>query len=60
MAWTDIEVVCENGHGAQARIAGATRELMAARGAGAILLTMAHCRTFATATSIAVKGNGAG
>jgi holo-[acyl-carrier protein] synthase len=60
MAWTDIEVICENSHGAQARITGATRELMAARGAGSILLTMAHCRTFATATSIAVKGNGAG
>jgi holo-[acyl-carrier protein] synthase len=57
-SWTDVEVVCENGGGPRVVVSGATRELMAARGAGSILLTMAHCRMFATATSIAVSGNG--
>jgi hypothetical protein len=32
---------------------------MAARGVGTILLTTAHCRSFATATAVAVKGDGA-
>src|SRR5262245_43134178 len=53
MAWTDVEVVCENGGPAQVVVTGSTRELLAARGVGPILLTMAHCRTFATATAIA-------
>lgn len=56
MCWTDIEVVCENGSGPKVAVSGATRELMTTRGADNILLTMAHSRTFATATSIAVKG----
>lgn len=58
MAWTDIEVVCGNGAGPTVTVSGATRELMTARGADAILLTMAHCRTFATATGIAVRDSG--
>ena len=52
--WTDVEVVCENGGPPQVLVTGATAELMAARGAAAVLLTTAHSRTFATATSIAV------
>ena len=56
--WTDVEVVCENGGSPQVVVTGATQELMTARGVGGILLTMAHCRAFATATSIAVKGPG--
>jgi holo-[acyl-carrier protein] synthase len=54
--WRDVEVICETGNGPHTNISGATRELMAARGAGSILLTMAHCRAFGTATSIAVRG----
>jgi holo-[acyl-carrier protein] synthase len=57
-AWTEVEVVCENGGSPQVVVTGATQELMAARGVGSILLTMAHCRTFATATGIALKGGG--
>jgi holo-[acyl-carrier protein] synthase len=56
--WTDVEVVCENGGPPQVVVTGATAELMAARGAASVLLTTAHCRTFATATSIAVRGVG--
>jgi len=54
MSWTDVEIVCENGGGPRVLVSGATVELMRNRGAGAVLLTMAHCRNFATATAIAV------
>jgi len=56
--WTDVEIVCENGGGPQVVLSGPTQELMAARGVGSILLTSAHCRTFATATSLALRGDG--
>lgn len=52
--WTDIEIVCEPGGGPRVLVGGATAELIAARHVGDILLTMAHCRPFATATAIAV------
>jgi len=55
--WTDIEVVCEESHAPKVVVSGATLERMTARGAARILLTMAHCRTFATATSLAVKAS---
>jgi len=58
MRWTDVEVVCENGGPPQVLVAGATAELLAARGVGGFLLTMAHCRSFATATSLAVAARG--
>ena len=56
--WTDVEIVCENGGPPQVVVAGATAELMAARGVGGFLLTLAHCRSFATATSLAVRAVG--
>ena len=54
MNWTDVEIVCDNSGPPHAVVGGATRELMAARGVNHILLTMAHCRAFATATAIAL------
>ena len=54
MNWTDVEIVHDNGGPPHAVVSGATRELMAARGVNHILLTMAFCRSFATATAIAV------
>ncbi len=52
--WTDVEIVSENGGSPRVRLSGATAEIMAARGVGNVLITMAHCRNFATATAIAV------
>ncbi len=52
MNWTDVEIICETGAPPHALVSGATRELLAARGANHVLLTMAFCRTFATATAI--------
>ena len=57
--WADVEVVCENGGPPQVVVAGATAQLMAARGVGGFLLTLARCRSFATATSLAVRAAGA-
>jgi holo-[acyl-carrier protein] synthase len=54
MSWTDVEIVCENGGPPHTVVSGATRELMTARGVNHVLLTMAFCRSFATATAIAV------
>jgi len=53
MNWTDIEIVQENGAGPHAIVSGPTRELMTTRGVNRIILTMAFCRSFATATAIA-------
>ena len=56
--WADVEVVCENGGPPQVVVGGATAQLMAARGVGGFLLTLAHCRSFATATSLALRAVG--
>lgn len=53
--WADVEVVCENGGPPQVVVSGPTRDLMTARGVTQILLSLSHCRAFATATGIAVR-----
>lgn len=58
MNWTDVEIVCEPGLAPHAVVSGATRELQAARGVNHLLLTLAFCRTFATATAIAGRTAG--
>ncbi len=55
MDWKEIEVVRQRSHNQTAKITGMMEELMIARGALKCIVSMAHCRTFATATSIAVK-----
>ena len=54
MSWTDVEIVSENSAPPHAVVSGATRELMTARGVNHVHLTLAYCRSFATATAIAV------
>lgn len=56
MFWTDIEVICENGGSPRVEVHGATRERKESLGAGSFLLTIAHCRAFATATCLALRG----
>ncbi|HXD85018.1 MAG TPA: holo-ACP synthase [Urbifossiella sp.] len=53
--WTEIEIACEKGQAPVVGVAGATDELMVERGAGRFLLSMAHCRAFATATCLALR-----
>ncbi len=60
VAWTDVEVVWDAGAEPKVVLTGATRELAAGRGVGGFFLAVSHCRAFATATSVAVRGNGGG
>jgi holo-[acyl-carrier protein] synthase len=54
IAWTHIEV--RNGHDGRPTvlIGGAAREVARERGIGEILVSISHCRTYATAYAIAV------
>ena len=55
MAWTDIEVVCDNLVEPGIVLTGAASQLLQARHAQRILVSLAHCRAYATATAIAVR-----
>lgn len=55
-AWTDVEVLCDAPCDPLVRVTGPTREVQDARGVRNILVTFAHCRSFATATAIAMRG----
>jgi len=53
--WKEIEVLCQKGQTPAVKVTGQLEELMIARGATRCMVSMAHSRTFAMATSIAVK-----
>jgi holo-[acyl-carrier protein] synthase len=55
MDWKEIEVVRKQGQTPVVKVKGSLEEMMIERGALRCLVSMAHCRTFATSTSIAVK-----
>lgn len=55
MDWKEIELVRKAGDAAAVKMTGRLEEMMIERGAVKCLITMAHCRNFAMATSIAVK-----
>lgn len=57
-SWTDVEIQWEYGGTPQVVVTGPTRELMTARGVNHIMLSMAYCREFATATSLALRVHG--
>jgi holo-[acyl-carrier protein] synthase len=56
MAWTDIEILCENLIEPGIILKGQANQLLLARQAKGILVSLAHCRAYATATAIAVRG----
>ena len=54
--WTDIEI-CQDGNGRpEVRLTGAVREAADRQGVGSVLLSLAHCRAYATAYALAVRG----
>ncbi|WP_165226384.1 holo-ACP synthase [Aquisphaera insulae] len=56
ISWTDIEVrTGDDGH-ARVMVRGAAREVAIERGIGDILVSLSHCRTYATAHAIALAG----
>lgn len=54
IAWTDLEVRNEPGGQPKVRVRGGARDAALARGIGDILLSISHCRTYATAYALAV------
>src|SRR4051812_30526604 len=56
MEWTDIEVLEEPGAAPRVEFSGATRELVQGLRIGRVLLSVSHCRAYATAHAVAVRG----
>src|SRR5256885_250394 len=55
MEWTDIEIRQEPGAVPQVLLAGATRDLAQNLRIADVMLSMAHCRAYATAYAVAVR-----
>ncbi len=54
--WTDIEVSQEGIGRPEVKLAGAVRDAAEKQGVGGVLLSLAHCRAYATAHALAVRG----
>jgi holo-[acyl-carrier protein] synthase len=55
MEWTDIEIRQEPGGVPQVILTGATRDLAQTLRIADIMLSMAHCRAYATSSAVAVR-----
>ncbi|MFM7151683.1 MAG: holo-ACP synthase, partial [Gemmataceae bacterium] len=55
MEWTDIEIIHDLGTNPQVVLAGATSDMAQQMRVGSILLSLAHCRAYATAHAIAIR-----
>ena len=55
MGGKEVEVLTGPGGPTRVKIAGQTRERMEALGVNGVLLTLSHCRAYATATAIAFR-----
>ena len=58
LSFTDVEVRNEAGGRPQVHLCGAAKDAAQARRVGDILLSIAHCRAYATAYALAVRGPG--
>ena len=54
IAWTNIEVRNDPNGRPQVLVCGAAREIARERGIGEILVSISHCRTYATAYALAL------
>jgi holo-[acyl-carrier protein] synthase len=54
IAWTDIEVRNDHGARPQVLVCGPARETALERGIGDVLISISHCRTYATAYALAI------
>lgn len=57
VGWQDIEVANRKSGQPQIVLSGGAKEFAASRGIGEILITISHCRTYATATAIALQNH---
>ncbi|SIN90432.1 holo-[acyl-carrier-protein] synthase [Singulisphaera sp. GP187] len=55
LAWTDLEVRNLGGGQPQVLICGGAKELALQKGIGDILISISHCRTYATAYALALR-----
>src|SRR5271163_3501002 len=55
IAWTNIEVRHTQDGRSQVMVCGAAREMAVERGIGDILVSVSHCRTYATAYALAIS-----
>jgi holo-[acyl-carrier protein] synthase len=55
LAWTDVEIRHDTSGIPRVILRGAVKELAQRRGVGTILLSMSHCRAYATAYATAVR-----
>jgi len=55
LTWTDLEVRNEIGGQPEVHVGGGAKELALHKGIGQILITISHCRTYATAYAIALS-----
>jgi holo-[acyl-carrier protein] synthase len=58
MEWTDLEVRQEPGLAPEVLLAGATKDRAQALRIGSILLSISHCRAYATASAVALRADG--
>src|SRR3954467_8202586 len=54
IGWTDIEIRNRTGGSPEVLVCGAAKEIARERGIGEILVSISHCRTYATAYAIAL------
>jgi holo-[acyl-carrier protein] synthase len=54
--WIDIEVTTVATAEARAQLSGAVRAAAEARGVGVVLLSVSHCRAYAVAHAVALRG----
>ncbi|MGE3806450.1 MAG: holo-ACP synthase, partial [Gemmataceae bacterium] len=56
MSWTEIEIRNDTRGDPKVHVCGAVKELTVERRISDILITIAHCRAYATATALALRG----
>ena len=56
LAYTDVEVRNEAGGRPQVHLCGAAKDVAQTRRVGDLLVSIAHCRAYATAYALAVRG----
>jgi holo-[acyl-carrier protein] synthase len=55
VAWTDIEIRQGSGRQPRVMVGGGAKEIAIRKGIGNILISISHCRTYATAYAMAVS-----
>jgi holo-[acyl-carrier protein] synthase len=56
LSWTDVEIVQEPAGPLRVVLTGAVRDLAQRQLVGDVLVSMAHCRAYATGYAVAVRG----